>query len=132
MSYTTDDFAESLSRVGITPQEIDTVVAAWGYGSGMGTDAGHFKWDKYGASDWNGGFLMRMVTGGFKYLTGWCDYTGWGCQDGASVADFAEQPMLESLKGDNLYDGEPPADQWDLEPADLNRWLKNPVDTWAA
>ena len=123
MSYTTYDFSESLSRAGIEPTSVETVLAAWGHGSGAGDDAGHFKWAQDGASDWSGGFLMRLRVGGLVYVTGWCDYTGWGCQDGAAVQRFETAPTFTQLRDGSEYHSEPPDDQWDVEPADLNKWL---------
>lgn len=128
MSYATDDFTESLSRAAIAPQDIAAVEAAWGHGSGMGTDAGHYKWSEDGASDWHGGFLLRLKDGSYAYLTGWCDYTGWGCQDGATVYRFAERPTHDALNAavkaaKEWADNAPPESEWDINPADLNRWL---------
>ena len=28
-------------------------------------------------------YILQMKDGRYVYLTGWCDYTGWGCQDGS-------------------------------------------------
>lgn len=123
MSYTTDDFSESIHRVSIAPTDIDCVLSAWGKGDGMGEDAGHYKWSQDGASDWSGGFLMRLRDGRFAYLTGWCDYTGWGCQDGAELHFFDAQPDVEAMRAASEFHGEPDATEWDLEPADLNRWV---------
>jgi hypothetical protein len=132
MSYTTEDFAESLSRVNIKRDSVDFVVSAWGSGDGMGTDAGHYKWSKDGATEWSGGFLLRMKDSGFAYLTGWCDYTGWGCQDGAIVLTFDHAPTHEEIRAaviahedGRYYAAEPPPSEWDIEPSDLNRWLKS-------
>lgn len=117
MSYTTSDFSESLERT-IPADQVAKVIAAWGSGDGMGTDAGHYRWGADGASDWSGGFLLRLKDGRYAYITGWCDYTGWGCQDGAEVSYYDKRPKLSSL-------GAKPADsEWDIEPIDLNRWLK--------
>lgn len=130
MSYTTDDFTESLQRVLVKSSDVDAVVAAWGKGDGMGEDAGHFKWSEDGATEWRGGFLLRLNTGHYAYLTGWCDFTGWGCQDGAYVYHFDHEPSVDEMraasKNDDDYDGghEPDASEWDREPADLNRWLR--------
>jgi hypothetical protein len=43
--------------------------------------------------DWLGAF--RLSDGRFVFVSAWCDYTGWGCQDGgvARVAD-----TLDDLK----------------------------------
>jgi len=127
VSYTTEDFDQSLQRVTLEPRDIEAVVAAWGTGSGMGEDAGHFKWSEDGASDWSGGFLMRRRDGRYVYLTGWCDYTGWGCQDGATLHEFDARPTYADLKALDEYDHAPPESEWDIEPADLNRWLSTSV-----
>lgn len=127
MSYATADFTESLSRTDIARQDIAAVEAAWGHGSGQGTDAGHYKWSEDGASDWCGGFLLRLKDGSYAYLTGWCDYTGWGCQDGVAVYRFAERPTVDAMnaaaKAGEEYSKAPAESEWDAEPADLNRWL---------
>jgi hypothetical protein len=116
MSYALSDYTESLLRVHIGKEDVESVVAAWGYGSGMGTDSGN-GFSEDGASEWSGGFLMKLRDGRWCYVTGWCDYTGWGCQDGAEVTYYTERPEL-----DTLHEGEPPTG-WDLMPVDLNRWL---------
>ena len=115
MSYTTHDFEESLERVPeLMLTDIDAVIAAWGKGDGQGDDAGHYKWAGDGVTQWAGGFLLRLKDGRFVYITGWCDYTGWGCQDGVVVQYFDREPdlVLSSTSA------------WDLEPTDLNRWLE--------
>jgi hypothetical protein len=117
MSYAILDFSESLGRVPIGPPDIVAVVAAWGYGEGQGTDGGH-GYSADGATEWSGGFLLKLKDGRFAYLTGWCDYTGWGCQDGAEVTYFDALPSLTSLEAD-------PPTGWDEQPADLNRWLSS-------
>jgi hypothetical protein len=118
MSYATYDFSESLKQT-IGYESVDSVLAAWGHGTGMGEDAGK-GWSEGGATEWSGGFLLRLKDGRFAYLCGWCDYTGWGCQDGAEVKYFDEQPALKDLDADAVE-----FDRWDLEPADLNRWLQS-------
>lgn len=100
-TYSADDLSESLSRVQIERADIAHVVAAWG---------GPEEWD-----GWQGGFLLHMRTGGYVYVTGWCDYTGWGCQDGAEVTAYAQEPPLESLGAQF---------EWDRDPADLNKWAR--------
>lgn len=39
--------------------------------------------------------LGQLKTGEFFFLTAWCDYTGWGCQDGGSISI---SDSLENLK----------------------------------
>lgn len=101
-SYTVSDFAMSLSEAQISPDEVESVVASWGV-------SGDY-------AEWWGGFLMHMQNGQYHYLTGWCDTSGWGCQDGVDVTVFDTAPALESLK---------PEAEWDEEPIDLNRYLKD-------
>jgi hypothetical protein len=126
MSYATQDFIESLDRARVAREDVEAVLAAWGHGTGQGEDTGH-GWSGVdnGATDWAGGFLFRLRDGRVGYLTGWCDYTGWGCQDGAKVRWFADAPDLLSLTD---ADGGPvPPDAWDISPADLNRWVSGAV-----
>ncbi len=122
MSYTTDDFTESLSRAHIALHDVARVVSAWGKGDGQGDDAGHYRWAEDGVTDWRGGFLLQMKAGGYTYVTGWCDYTGWGCQDGVDIYCFATLPSVDQMRFENEGYG-PDASEWDVEPADLNRRL---------
>jgi hypothetical protein len=122
MAYHLYDFVESLrGGTGINhheepkhvdPQSVKRVIAAWGHSP-----------DGYGS--WAGGFLMELKDGRFAYLTGWCDTTGWGCQDGSDIVFFDERPELAALdkpSEKSEYGEEKPGD-WDLEPIDLNKWL---------
>lgn len=101
--YTSYDFAESLEHERINESDVARVIAAWGDSP-----------DGWGS--WEGGFLMLMKDGRYCYLTGWCDTSGWGCQDGASVEYYDTLPAYKTLSGDV---------NWDLEPADLNVELAN-------
>lgn len=38
-------------------------------------------------------WLVSLIGGGFAYISGWCDYTGWDCQ---SVAERFDANSLES------------------------------------
>lgn len=114
MGYTTYDFSESLDRVSIDVADVESVLAAWGDGPG--------------GSEWSGGFLLKMKSSPpFAYVTGWCDYTGWGCQDGAEIHTFLELPDRSTLPGP--YDGTfiSPDAAWDEEPADLNRYVRGEI-----
>jgi hypothetical protein len=103
--YCLNDFEESLKRVSLPFRPV-RVLKAWGRAEVP---------DVCCHMDWRGGFLMELENGQTVYLYGWCDYTGWGCQDGA-----------------DLYDAWPADDEeaWDLEPADLNRWIENGMPAW--
>jgi hypothetical protein len=103
MGFTVYDFDQSLDRVSMNPETISAVLAAWGENG----------W----SSDWEGGFLMLLKDGRFAYLSGWCDETGWGCQDGATVDYFTEWPDLQKL-----HEG-----PWDEHPTDLNRFLRGEI-----
>lgn len=107
MSYTTYDFSESISGAGIAREDIESVEAAWG-------ETGDY-------AEWSGGFVFRMRDGRRFYLTGWCDTTGWGCQDGTELAEIARDDVLPDP--DNKVD-------WDMHPADLNRFVHTGEGKW--
>ena len=131
MAYTVDDFAESLARVRLAPGAIARVVSACGH-------------SPEGYASWAGAFVLLLRDGRLVALTGWCDTTGWGCQDVANLAtlDVAPPAAAGQLSAAWLataarvssaallahaspwIDGLlPDGEQWDAEPADLNRWL---------
>lgn len=101
--YTSYDFSESLEHVGIEESNVARVIAAWGDSP-----------EGYGS--WEGGFLMLLENGRYAYLTGWCDTTGWGCQDGADITYFDSAPSLADISEDV---------DWDIDPSDLNLALHN-------
>lgn len=109
MSYTTDDFKYSInggySRGAQLPAKPVSVLYAYGQVDENGaccTECG---------GEWEGGFVVKLENGKIAHVTGWCDYTGWGCQDGASfelfdkIEDVAVKPF------------------WDKDPSDLNQEL---------
>lgn len=118
-SYAVDDFTESLHGTGIEKKTIEHVIAAWG---NVDTDGACCEGC---GGEWTGGFLLKLKNGQFAYVTGWCDYTGWGCQDGTDVSHFETEPTLETLYADY---NEPPPASWDLSPSDLNHELEKPDD----
>lgn len=111
--YTTSDFHETLFnstiKRQIVPEDVRRVVAAWGHSP-----------EGYGS--WEGGFLLELIDGRTAYITGWCDTTGWGCQDGATVVYFDSPPDRAQFKR-NEYTDEL-AGPWDDDPADLNRYVQ--------
>jgi hypothetical protein len=115
MSYARQDFSESMSRTTITPDKIESVIAAWGEST-----------EGYG--EWSGGFVMKLKDGRFAYLTGWCDTTGWGCQDGASIEYFDKKPKFNTFKK-STWAAEDELLDWDINPADLNKWLAEGAET---
>ncbi len=119
MSFTRSDFSETLDLLPIDKAGIKRVLAAWGDST-----------EGYG--EWAGGFLIefhsRSAAGGrYAYITGWCDTTGWGCQDGADVTYYKEEPALSSLEETTEgYMGKR-AIRWEHEPADLNRFVRGEI-----
>lgn len=121
MSYALYDFTESLAvcrrEHGVAAvQNAELVRCVAAYGDGGGNDTNDYE-------DWYGGFLVELKNGKFAYISGWCDTTGWGCQDGAEVEYFDTKPALESLERSFYGDVGGPTSGWDLEPADLNKWI---------
>jgi hypothetical protein len=109
--YTTSDLHYSLEvlcqrvKVEITRENIETVHYAWGRSP-----------EGYGS--WEGGFILELKDGRFATIEGWCDTTGWGCQDGVTVTFKEDGPHPWETKD---LDGDP-------LPADLNRWVKGEFD----
>lgn len=108
--YCLNDFEESLKQVTLEARPI-AVLRAWGQAEND---------DVCCHMDWHGGFVMLLANSRYAYLTGWCDYTGWGCQDGAEV-----------VHGDHYVDLDFPDDvNWDICPADLNKWITEGMKSW--
>jgi hypothetical protein len=108
MAYDIYDFTESVKQSKIVEKDIKHVKAAWG------------KNGDY--SEWEGGFLLELKDGRWMYLTGWCDTTGWGCQDGIEETYYDAEPKLESLHNG---DGN---EVWDIDPSDLNRQVEGKIN----
>jgi hypothetical protein len=121
MAYARYDFSATLERVSIEPATVDRVIRSWGDSP-----------EGYGS--WEGSFALRMKDGRFILVSGWCDTSGWGCQDGAHVFEFDSEPTLAQIKerwpdrnsarwDDSVY---LPTDdeEWDESPGDLNLWLQ--------
>lgn len=108
--YTLYDFTESLNRVNLKGLELVSVIKSWGR-------------SPEGGGSWEGGFVLSFGGGQYAYLSGWCDYTGWGCQDGVDIR-FANS--VEELALPTVYsDWDTSVIQWDEYPADLNQWLQS-------
>lgn len=114
--YTTCDLSESLSGANLRREDIETVHYAWGYSP-----------EGYGS--WTGGFILELKDGRFAKLTGWCDTTGWGCQDGVEITYHDSVP--DKPAGFRSDDWSEPPNAFvgvDHLPADLNRWVKGDFD----
>lgn len=107
--YTTNDFEESIRIVGLERKDIKRVLAAWGNVDSEGACC------EACGGEWTGGFVMELKDGHFATLTGWCDYTGWGCQDGANLEYDEIMPKLTPAALN--------ASAIDPDPADLNRFI---------
>lgn len=127
-AYAVYDFSESIEIAGIKEADIERVIAAWGYSAGS-------------YAEWEGGFLVSMKDGRYAYIWGWCDTTGWGCQDGAQVEFYDEMPDLIIKRGTPQYMGgyidalsgessEAWSQDWDEDPADLNKYLAGEIEKW--
>lgn len=124
MSYDLYDFTESLNVAGVEPTRIEHCSLAFGCST-------------EGFAQWEGGFVCHTRSGApWVFLFGWCDTTGWGCQDGAYAVDYDHEPTREELdaawKAEMGSDHEfQPAD-FDETPADINRFLVGELDRWGA
>ncbi len=75
-------------------------------------------------AEWSGGFLLESVDGRYGDLSGWCDTSGWGCQDGADFKEYAQRPGHAEMLGElESWESRPADVDWDQEPADLNKWI---------
>lgn len=121
-AYTLYDYTETLRAAAIDAASIERVVAAWGSQGCM--------------SEWEGGFILKAKDGRWGYVWGWCDTTGWGCQDGATVEWYDAEPDRTIKRGtpqhmggyiEALSGGDPKKfeHEWDESPEDLNRWHAN-------
>jgi hypothetical protein len=124
MSYTVYDFSETLARLdkeehGIDRSDVSRCLAAYGR-------SGDY-------SEWEGGFLLELIDARLAWINGWCDTTGWGCQDGITVRVHpGPPPDLAALTPgawpptDDEYNERP--EEIDVDPADLNRYLRGEID----
>jgi hypothetical protein len=106
LMYCLNDFEESL-KIARPESKPVKVLLAWGQSS-------------EGWQEWGGGFLMLLEDGRYAYLTGWCDATGWGCQDGAEI-NYSNSPRGFADLSEDICD---------VEPADLNKWLAEGMKAW--
>ena len=106
-SYTTYDFEQSMIRI---KDQLTSPIKFVHYGHGQISDDACCE-DCGG--EWSGGFVFELEDGRIGHLTGWCDYTGWGCQDGADVTWYKDLSEIKDL------------DKMDAKPADLNILIKD-------
>ena len=94
---------------GFARADVTACLAAWGEAGDM--------------AEWSGGFLLGLTGERSAYLTGWCDATGWGCQDGIQAGVIG--PIADAKKF-MWPDGE--RHDIDVLPRDLNRYLRGEID----
>lgn len=117
MSYTSYDFTETLGGCGIDREDVKRVIWAWGIGGDY--------------AEWEGGFLLEMKNGTFAYIDGWCDTTGWGCQDGTNRKDFDKEPTFAECVGERPKWGQKITEKdVDHAPADLQRFVETGEGKW--
>lgn len=121
--YTLDDFSETVNAL---PWQPAKVLAAFGK-------------DGY-LSEWEGGFAVESEDGRVAVVVGWCDTTGWGCQDGTTLlCDLSPTESNERgwqhyvnawARDGSEWDHRPTAEEWETDPTDLNIWVQEGmVDT---
>lgn len=120
MAYDLYDFTESLSVAGVPQQRI--AHCEWAFG-----EQGDY-------AEWEGGFVCHARSGKpWVFVFGWCDTTGWGCQDGAYVAEFDARPSFDECERAWTEAGlgtDMPWSGGDEHPTDINRLLVGELDRW--
>ena len=111
MAYAVQDLKYSLERVSL-PSPPNRCIAAFGR--------------KGDACEWKGGFLLGLENGQFALLTGWCDTTGWGCQDGTQCQVFDKLDNASEEFAELCVDI--PVREIDFNPDDLNKFLRERTD----
>lgn len=122
MAYDLYDFTESMTQVDVNPGNVAACILGFGD-------------SPEGYASWEGGFLLHMKAGEpYALVTGWCDTTGWGCQDGAQVDYFDHEPTLDEIRAawTAAWGGNAPLDDPDEMPTDVNRYLAGEIDRWGA
>ena len=107
MSYCIEDLDESLRIAGVDRESVARVVWAWG-------ESDNPEYAQCCAGDYECAFALELSNGLFALVEGWCDYTGWGCQDGSDVTYSESEPPIK--------------DGADRDPIDLNRHIRNFVE----
>jgi hypothetical protein len=76
--------------------------------------------------DWR--WLLELKNGLFVYLTGWCDYTGWDCQSGASniVVHSRAELLPAMIEAEDGYGDESP----EVIASLTEQFNDKPVVTW--
>lgn len=110
-SYTTYDFTETLKGLGIPRGDVVRVHAATGEDGDL--------------AEWRGAFLLELRSGKWVVVSGWCDTTGWGCQDGTEIHEFDNLIAAVDYWVRQYSD-----DGWDNDPADLNNYVRTGQGEW--
>lgn len=122
-SYTNYDFSETVNHVDspIKMEQVKEVLFAYGD-------------SQEGYGQWAGGFIMRLNDGRIILITGWCDTSGWGCQDGINWVELGSgiDGWDAEIKRQNniMWTNMPELEKWDDTPADLNRLVRGEISTW--
>lgn len=117
MSYDLCDFTESLNVAGVEPNRVEHCSLSFGD-------------SPEGGGSWHGGFVCHTRSGKpWLFVFGWCDYTGWGCQDGAWVVEFDKEPTGDEVRAawveqQGNYAIDALLAQADEVPTDINRHLQ--------
>ncbi len=103
------DFEESLRIVNVPPPTIEEVISFWGSETQSG--------------EWEGGIVMKMKSGKFAYLLGWCETKEGGYEDGAEIQYFDAIPDYKSFSPKERWVQGPRPGLWDEQPGTFNEWL---------
>lgn len=63
----------ALSEAGVDLNDVREIVHYWSRADIEGWDGDEVK------------YVITLTDGRWVFVEGWCDYTGWGCQDGADA-----------------------------------------------
>lgn len=137
--YSVKDLSETLRRVRIKRDEVKKVLFAWGDTwipeSGINGDT----YDQIkGENHWEGGFILELNNGEVICISGYNDFTGWGCMDYVMLQKY------NNTKTDNTWNVYKKMFQieWkeykdanknkkieaDKDPVDLNRWINKEIE----
>lgn len=121
--YALEDFIATVLRSPISKDIMKRVLYAWG------------DTNEDSKTELCFGAIIQLKDKKIIYITGWNDYTGWGCQDGVSLYYdsswfYFEKELFPTP--DKIIDRFGKMDfekiVWDEDPIDLNKWLKGEIE----